>query len=111
LQQYQDKELTCVECGATFIHSADDQQAFAERGYTNEPKRCMACRDARRGSRGSFGGGFGAVKCIPQCVPSVAKTLRCLLSRRKGALSTAANVTSYSVAIGRASDRQALKLT
>ena len=58
MQQYQDKELTCAECGATFTHSADDQQFFAERAYTNEPKRCPACRDARRGRSGSFGGGY-----------------------------------------------------
>jgi len=58
VQQYEDKELTCAECGAAFVHSADDQRFFDERGYTNEPKRCPACRDARRGRRSSFGGGY-----------------------------------------------------
>ncbi len=58
---YQDRNLTCVECGQSFVFSADDQQYHASKGYTNEPKRCPNCRQARRGARGgsSSGGGFG----------------------------------------------------
>jgi len=55
---YQDRNLTCVECGQSFIFSADDQSYHAEKGYTNEPKRCTSCRDARRANR-SNDGGFG----------------------------------------------------
>ncbi|MBI2908103.1 MAG: zinc-ribbon domain containing protein [Chloroflexi bacterium] len=54
---YQDKSLTCVECGQPFTFSAEDQAFHAQKGYTNEPKRCPSCRDARRASGG--GGGFG----------------------------------------------------
>ena len=53
---YQDKTLTCADCGQPFTHSADDQQYFAEKGYTNEPKRCPACRQSRRSDRNSGGG-------------------------------------------------------
>ncbi|MCL0054088.1 zinc-ribbon domain containing protein [Dehalococcoidia bacterium] len=56
---YQDRNLTCVECGQSFIFSADDQSYHAEKGYTNEPKRCASCRDARRANR-STDGGFGS---------------------------------------------------
>ncbi len=71
---YQDKTIVCVDCGAEFTFTADEQQRFAERGFTNEPKRCKTCRDARKaqggmggnrsggfggGSRGGFGGGRG----------------------------------------------------
>jgi len=56
---YQDRNLTCVECGQSFIFSADDQAYHAEKGYTNEPKRCTSCRDARRANR-STDGGFGS---------------------------------------------------
>ncbi|MBC8280994.1 MAG: zinc-ribbon domain containing protein [Chloroflexi bacterium] len=56
---YQDRNLTCVECGQSFIFSADDQSYHAEKGYTNEPKRCPSCRQARRANRSSDGGGFG----------------------------------------------------
>jgi CxxC-x17-CxxC domain-containing protein len=57
---YQDKELTCVECNAIFTFSADDQQFHADKGYT-EPRRCPACRAARRAGRdgGYSSGSFG----------------------------------------------------
>ena len=45
---YQDKQLTCTDCGTTFTFSAAEQEQFAQRGYTNEPKRCQPCRDARK---------------------------------------------------------------
>ena len=49
-----------MECGSSFAFSVDDQQYHAEKGYTNEPKRCPACREARRSERrGGMGGGFG----------------------------------------------------
>lgn len=53
---FQDRNLTCVECNQSFVFTADDQQYHSEKGYTNEPKRCPACRQARRGSRGFDGG-------------------------------------------------------
>jgi len=55
---YEDRNLTCVECGSEFVFSADDQQFHAERGY-QDPKRCPSCRQARRGSGGYGGGGGG----------------------------------------------------
>jgi CxxC-x17-CxxC domain-containing protein len=55
---YTDKTLTCVECGASFTFSAEDQEYHASRGFTNEPKRCPACRDARKSQRDG-GRGYG----------------------------------------------------
>ena len=55
---FQDRELNCVECGETFVFSGDEQQLFATRGYTNDPKRCLPCRQARRSQR--RGGGVGS---------------------------------------------------
>jgi len=57
---YEDRILTCQECGGSFTFSADDQAYHAEKGYTNEPKRCPSCRQARRDQRpqGGFGGGY-----------------------------------------------------
>ena len=45
---YDDRNLTCADCGQSFIFSADDQAYHAEKGYTNEPKRCPTCRQSRR---------------------------------------------------------------
>ena len=56
---FQDRNLTCVECDQTFVFTADDQQYHADKGYTNEPKRCPNCRQVRRASRGYDGGGGG----------------------------------------------------
>ena len=55
---YEERSLTCTECGASFVFSAEDQRYHAEKGYTNEPKRCPECRGARKSQqRGGFGGG------------------------------------------------------
>ena len=53
---FEDKDITCVDCNNTFVFSVDDQQYHADKGYTNEPKRCPDCRRSRR-SGGSFGDG------------------------------------------------------
>ncbi len=59
---YQDKSLTCADCGASFTFSADEQELFKTRGYLNEPKRCPACRQAKRTARNGSSGSsnFGA---------------------------------------------------
>jgi CxxC-x17-CxxC domain-containing protein len=48
---FEDKSLQCSDCGATFTFSAEEQQFFQSKGYTNDPKRCPACREARRAMR------------------------------------------------------------
>jgi CxxC-x17-CxxC domain-containing protein len=55
-----DKNLTCSDCGQEFSFSADDQEFYASRGFS-EPKRCRSCRAQRRSERegGDFGGGGG----------------------------------------------------
>ena len=60
---YEDRTLTCVDCAQPFTFSADDQAYHAEKGYTNEPKRCPSCRAERRNQRdsGGFGGGYDRV--------------------------------------------------
>ena len=58
---YTDRTLTCADCGTPFTFSADDQSYHAQKGFTNEPKRCPNCRTQRREQRGdsSYGGGGG----------------------------------------------------
>jgi len=53
---FQDKSIQCSDCGATFIFSAEEQELFQSRGYTNEPKRCPPCRQARKSERYGDGG-------------------------------------------------------
>jgi CxxC-x17-CxxC domain-containing protein len=56
---YQDKNITCQDCGQSFLFSADDQSFHAEKGYT-DPKRCPDCRRSRRDGRGGGGGDYGS---------------------------------------------------
>ena len=53
---FQDKSIQCSDCGTTFTFSADEQELFASRGYTNEPKRCPSCRQARKSARNGDSG-------------------------------------------------------
>ncbi len=55
---FEDKDLTCVECGTSFVFSGEEQEQFQSRGYTNEPKRCPECRAARKQRTGGGGGGY-----------------------------------------------------
>jgi len=48
---YADRTLTCVDCGVEFIHSAADQEYYAQKGFSSDPKRCASCRASRRASR------------------------------------------------------------
>ena len=57
---YVDKTLTCVECGVEFTFSAAEQEFFAGRGLTNDPKRCPECRQARKQQRREERGGWGS---------------------------------------------------
>ncbi len=45
---YEDKTLVCKECGNEFVFTAGEQEFYAEKGFTNEPQRCKACRQARK---------------------------------------------------------------
>lgn len=56
---FTDKTLTCSDCGQEFTFSAEDQEFYSSRGFT-EPKRCRSCRAMRRNDRdGDAGGGGG----------------------------------------------------
>lgn len=54
---FQDKTIECADCGASFTFSAEEQEFFATKGYTNEPKRCPPCRQAKKAERYGSGGG------------------------------------------------------
>ena len=61
---YTDKQLVCQDCGSEFTFSAEDQEFFAERGYTNEPRRCPDCRRTRRSARSESGGTRGGSRTL-----------------------------------------------
>jgi CxxC-x17-CxxC domain-containing protein len=57
---YADKPLTCRDCGTSFLFTAGEQEFFAQKGFTNEPSRCPACRAARKSERGSGSLDYGS---------------------------------------------------
>ena len=48
---YENKILTCKDCGNPFDFTARDQMFYAEKGFENEPQRCRDCRAARKSQR------------------------------------------------------------
>ncbi|MFH1086978.1 MAG: CxxC-x17-CxxC domain-containing protein [Chloroflexota bacterium] len=48
---FQEKTLQCSDCGTAFAFAVEEQEFFQSMGYTNEPKRCPSCRQARKSQR------------------------------------------------------------
>ncbi len=57
-QNYENKQLQCAECGCDFDFSADDQEFYSQKGYS-DPKRCSTCRANRKAASGGRGGQRG----------------------------------------------------
>ena len=62
---YNDRTLTCADCGQEFAFSATEQAFYADRGFT-DPRRCPSCRAAKKAARdggssygSSSGSGYG----------------------------------------------------
>jgi CxxC-x17-CxxC domain-containing protein len=45
--EFQDRTLRCADCGSDFVWTAGEQAFFADKRFTNEPKRCKACKTKR----------------------------------------------------------------
>jgi len=50
-----DKTLVCSNCGSQFTFTASEQQFYASKGFTNEPRRCPTCRASRKSERDTGG--------------------------------------------------------
>jgi CxxC-x17-CxxC domain-containing protein len=55
---YEDKTITCADCGQPFTFTASEQAFYAEKGFSDAPKRCKVCRQSRKAQRNSpsYGG-------------------------------------------------------
>ena len=56
---FEDKSLSCVECGAPFVFTSSEQEFHSQKGFTNEPRRCPVCREKRKRDGGGGRGGGG----------------------------------------------------
>jgi CxxC-x17-CxxC domain-containing protein len=66
---YTEKSLQCSDCGKTFSFTVEEQEFYASKGFTNEPKRCPPCRQARKSERGG-GDGRGSNRGPRQMYPA-----------------------------------------
>lgn len=48
---FQDRTLTCRDCGESFVFSSGEQEFFATKGLVNDPQRCPTCRAAAKRAR------------------------------------------------------------
>ncbi|NLB89303.1 MAG: zinc-binding protein [Syntrophomonadaceae bacterium] len=54
----EDKYLVCKDCGNEFVFTVAEQEFYAEKGFENEPGRCLDCRRARK-QRNERSNGYG----------------------------------------------------
>lgn len=52
--------MTCADCGQEFSFTAGEQEFYAQRGFTDAPKRCPSCRQIRKAQRSRQGGDYGS---------------------------------------------------
>ncbi|MDU3523144.1 MAG: zinc-ribbon domain-containing protein [Clostridium saudiense] len=43
-----DKTITCRDCGSEFVFTVGEQEFYKEKGFDNEPVRCVSCRRAKK---------------------------------------------------------------
>lgn len=53
---FQDRNLTCRDCGTEFAFTAGEQEFYSQKGFEHEPTRCPQCRRARKRDRSGAGG-------------------------------------------------------
>ncbi|MBI3943980.1 MAG: zinc-ribbon domain containing protein [Chloroflexi bacterium] len=52
---FQDKTLTCRDCGQSFVFTSGEQEFYQSKGFNNEPTRCPSCRQLRKQQNGGGG--------------------------------------------------------
>ncbi len=61
--EFQDKLLTCVDCGIDFVFTSGEQEFFRNKQFKNAPKRCKACKMKR----------VSVLGAVPSSVPNLPK--------------------------------------
>ena len=47
----EDQTRTCADCEQEFTWTGGEQELFHEKGFTDPPKRCKECGQARKAGR------------------------------------------------------------
>jgi CxxC-x17-CxxC domain-containing protein len=67
MAEFQDRTLTCVDCGTDFTFTAGEQQFYHEKDFKNEPKRCKSCKTKRQNGSSERSGPPGRVETSAIC--------------------------------------------
>ena len=51
-----DQQITCGDCGGSFVFSESERQFYETKGLSGPPKRCKSCRQARKSDGGGRNG-------------------------------------------------------
>jgi hypothetical protein len=63
---FTDKSILCPDCGTTFTFTAGEQEFYASKGFTNDPKRCLQCRQAKKQQRNGSSGGWNSFSSVSE---------------------------------------------
>ena len=83
---FTDKKVVCADCNNEFIFSATEQEFYSTKGFTNEPKRCPDCRQARKNARGGSSSGGRIRARLP--APDVQCNMRAVRQTDRGPFRT-----------------------
>ncbi len=56
---FTEQTITCADCGVQFAFTVAEQEFYAEKGFSNPPRRCKSCRAEAKAARQNRGGGGG----------------------------------------------------
>ncbi len=59
---FTDERRVCADCGQEFLFSAAEQEFYAQKGFSNPPRRCKSCRTLAKQAREGGGGGGGGMR-------------------------------------------------
>ena len=81
---FEDKSIECADCGSSFTFSAAEQEFFASKGFTNDPKRCPQCRQTRKAERLSRSYGYRFQQRFPTTCSQCGKETEVPFEPREG---------------------------
>ncbi|MBP7676941.1 MAG: zinc-ribbon domain-containing protein, partial [Thermoanaerobaculia bacterium] len=53
---YTDKSIACIDCGAPLTFTANEQEFYAPKGFSTQPKPCKSCREQPQNPGRGHGG-------------------------------------------------------
>ncbi len=108
MSEYSDVELVCSDCNQTFVFSAEEQERYASRNFS-EPKRCPECRQNRRTQHRQaprrFGGGAAVTAAAAVAMAAVAMAAAAMAAAAAAAMAGAGAAAMAAVLLGAASKR------